>query len=332
MSADPVLERYPRVRILLKVVVSFGVGAIAYWLTELTGQEQIWSLTMSLFIGGVTLVVQLLMEFEARLARLEIAKARHSAQIESMVEEGFAKISEATELFSLIETSALRADVVTQLVRHATLIEPAIHPLVSRFAQAQVGRLSDVLKELGEGGILLYEGEDRDWLLTLVREVQSTIDATSVTTVDARGGGGYVDSGFWSTDLGLRYLAEQREAVGRGVRIRRLFIVEGEDGADDAGLAEICESQQAIGIDVRVLRADAIPPTLRNFTYDFILFDGVVGYETRPASLIEDRGQPTILQTRLDLRGGQVVTQLRRFEELWATAGGGTLASAALGR
>lgn len=331
MTPEPLTGRDARTRILFKVVNALVLGAIAYSVTELTGQDQTWSLTMSVFIGGVTLVVQFLIDFAAQLARMEAAKARHAAHIEKMVEEGFAKINEATELFSLIETSALRTDVVTQLVRHATLIDPAMHPLVSRFAQAQVGRLSDVLKELGEGGVLQYEGEDRDWLLTLVREVESTIDATSVTTVDARGGRGYKDSGFWSTDLGMRYLAEQREAVGRGVRIRRLFVVEDGADVDDPGLAEICRSQREIGIDVRVLRADDIPPTLRNFTYDFILFDAAVGYETRPASLIEDRGQPTILQTRLDLRGTQVVKQLQRFEELWAAAGeGGAVAPALL--
>jgi len=309
-------------RVLRKIAFSLVIGAATYSVTELTGQEQIWSITMSLFLGGVTLVVQFLMSFENRIARLEVTKERHSQRIESMVEKGFAKINEATELFSLIETSALRTDVVTQLVRHATLIDPAMHPLVSRFAQAQVRRLSDVLKQLGEGGILLYEGEDRDWLLTLVREVQSTIEATSLTAVDARGGHGYVDSGFWSTDLVRRYLDEQREAIGRGVQIRRLCVVEREADIGDLGLAAVCRSQQEIGIDVRVLRADAIPPTLRNFTYDFILFDGVVGYEARPASMFEDRSQPTILQTRLDLRGGQVRKHLERFEELWAIAGG----------
>lgn len=325
-------SRTTRTRVIIKIASSFVLGGITYYLTELTGISQEWNLTLSVLIGGIVLVAHFLIEFGNQVARLEAVSARQSTQMKGMVEEGFRKISEATELFSLIETSALRTDVVTQLVRHATLIDPATHPLVSRFAQAQLGRLSDVLKNLGEGGVLLYEGEDRDWLLTLVREVQSTIDATSVTTVDARGGRGYTDSGFWATDLGLRYLAEQREAVNRGVRIRRLFVVEDDADADSPGLADICRQQREIGIDVRVLRADSIPPTLRNFTYDFVLFDGAVGYETRPASLIEDRQHPTILQTRLDLRASHVTRQLQRFEELWAAARGDDPATALLVR
>src|SRR5690606_22100409 len=107
-------------RVLRKIAFSLVIGAATYSVTELTGQEQIWSITMSLFLGGVTLVVQFLMSFENRIARLEVTKERHSQRVESMVEKGFAKINEATELFSLIETSALRTDVVTQLVRHAT--------------------------------------------------------------------------------------------------------------------------------------------------------------------------------------------------------------------
>jgi hypothetical protein len=304
-------------RILRKVLVSLAIGGLAYGITELTGQPEIWSLTLSVFVGGVTLVIQFLMEFEARLARVETAKERHSARIEQMVEEGFARISEATELFSLVEASALRTDAITQLVRHATQIRTSAPTLVPNLALAEIDRVSEFLKGLSEGVSVTYEGEDRDWLLALTRLADSTIDATSLTTVDARG----TDGGLWTSDLGHRYLEAQQAAVRRGVKIRRVFIIlHPADPATYAGLTDACKLQQQFGVEPRVLDWDAIPPTLRDAMYDFVLFDEAVSYETTTASQMEDPARPTILNTRLELRPDRVDGRVQRFKALWESA------------
>jgi hypothetical protein len=309
-----------RTRILRKVLLSFVIGAVVYAITELTGQEEIWSLMMSLYIGGVTLVVQFLIEFEARLARVETAKEQHSARIERMVDDGFAKVNEATELFRMVELSALRTEAVTQLVRHAALIEPTAPPLVSRFAQAEIGRVSMFLKDLGETGNVIYEGEDRDWLLALARQVESSIDATSLTSVDA-GGNGFTDGGLWTSDLGQRYLEIQRDAVQRGVTIRRVFIVlHRPDPTTDAGLASVCQMQQELGIQVRVLDRHSVPGTLRDWLFDFVLFDDALSYEVTAASRFTDTSRPTIINTRLELQPERVKGRIQRFKDLWESA------------
>lgn len=308
------------VRILRKVLVSGVIGGMAYAITELTGQPEIWSITLSVFIGGVTLVVQFLVEFEARLASVERAKARHSARIEQMVEDGFAKINEATELFSLVEASALRTDAVIQLVRRATLIEPTVPPLVSKLAQAEIARVSDVLKELSEAGNVMYAGEDRDWLLALTQHTQSSIDATSLSTVDAVRTG-FSDGGFWNSDLGQRYLELQRSAVQRGVSIRRVFILpDPTDPAASSGLGDICQVHAGCGIEVRVLDSASTPSTLRDVMFDFVLFDGVISYEPTPASQLGQAAVPMILNTRLELRADWVKTRIERFRQLWEAA------------
>jgi hypothetical protein len=318
-GVDVINDREVRARILRKVVVSLVMGALAYAITELSEQPQIWSIMLSVFIGGVTLVVQFLIEFESRLARVETAKEVHSAKIERMVENGFAKINEATELFSLVEASALRTDAVIQLVRHSTQIDPTAPALVFRFAQSEIGRMSEFLKEIGEGGTVLYEGEDRDWLLALARNAEWSVDATSLTTVDA-GGRGFVDGGLWSNDLGRRYLEVQRDAVQQGVQIRRVFILHRADLATDPDLITACRLQREIGIDVRVLDSSAIPSTRRDSLFDFVLFDESISYEVTPATRVEDTARPTIVNTRLELNSTRVKDRIQRFKDLWESA------------
>jgi len=256
---------------------------------------------------------------DERLSEIRQEIEGRLAEIDKVVQSGFSKINEATELFGLVEASALRTDAVTQLVRHSTQIEPTAPPLVFRFAQDEIGRMSEFLKELSEGGNVTYEGEDRDWMLSLTRNCQSTIDATSLTTVDA-GGRGFVDGGLWASDLGQRYLEVQRDAVTRGIRIRRVFIMDRPDLAKDGGFNGVCRMQRDMGIDVRVLDSSAIPEVRRSSLFDFILFDDSISYESTPASSIDGSIRPAIVNTRLELRPVRVNNRIERFKDLWAAA------------
>src|SRR5690606_6212785 len=114
------------------------------------------------------------------------------ALTQALIREEITKVSAATELFGAVEASALRTDVVTQLVRNATSVKRAETPLVFEFAQAEINRLSGYLRDLGQQADVVYDGEDRDWMLGLTRAASESIDATSLTTVDA-GGRGSVD-------------------------------------------------------------------------------------------------------------------------------------------
>lgn len=295
-------------RTLRKILVSLGIGALAYFLTNILtnvfSEPEILALTMSVFFGGVTLVTQFLTDFEHRLGA---------------VETGFAKINEATELFALVEASALRTDAVLQLVRHSTQIDPTSPPLIHRFAQAEISRMSEFLKELGEGGNVSYEGEDRDWMLALASNAERSIDATSLTTVDA-GGKGFVDGGLWSSDLGQRYLEVQRHAMDKGVKIRRVFILDRPDLAADPDFLAACQDQRDMGIHVRVLDSSAVPGIRRSSLFDFVLFDEVISYEVTPASRLGDTARPAIVTTRLELRPLRVKDRIQRFKDLWSSA------------
>ncbi len=251
-------------QVVAKIGVSILFGLVAFLLSLALGSRADTSaklgIGVSVFISGIAFITQFLMEVDTRvdllareLGSLDASFMEHVDTTREMIREEFRKINDATELFGLVEASALKTDAMTQLVRNATTIEQNTPSLVFDFAQAEIARLSGYLKDLGQGGDVTYEGEDRDWLLGLTKVAALSIDATSLTTVDA-GGRGFVDGGLWSSDLGHLYLEAQRDAIKRGVSIRRIFIMDRPDLQDDTDFKEILAQHAAIGVQVRIER------------------------------------------------------------------------------
>jgi hypothetical protein len=298
--------------IFIKVIISLCTGGLAYLITS-TVSDQEWSLviTLSVLLSSVTLVVQFLVDFDRRLEDVSAQLADRQAELAATVTERFGQISEATELFAMVDRSSLRTDAITDLVRNATRIgaEP---PLAHHLAQVEIRRTSDFLRQL-HGRTVTHSGEDREWVLALTRGAQRSIDATSLTSVDG---------GFWTSDLGQRYLLDQHESAKRGVRIRRVFILHSGDLAKDPDLARTCQQQLGRGIEVRVLEPVAFPAVLRHLVVDFIVFDGVLSYETTPSAALVHGAEPTIENTRLHVDSAHVEARKRAFEELWAAATG----------
>ena len=311
-------------RLVRRIFVALLTGGLAYAITNMSDQPQIWALTLSVFLGGVTMVVQSMHDYESRLEnaakKLEsfaTEQAVHLDEIQLLIKEGFAKTNAATELFRAVEESSLRTDVITQLVQHSTQIEPSSPPLVNGFAQSQISRTSQLLKELSEGGVVSHDGEDREWLLELTIQSQHTIDATSLSTVDAGATGFH--GGLWTSDFGHRYLDLQRDAVQRGVIIRRIFILDSTEQTKDSDFLLVYQQQRDMGIHTRVLDLFTIPHALKNLLYDFVVFDDTISYEVTPASRVEGIC-PTIVKTHLALQQQRVNERIRRFEDLWACA------------
>jgi hypothetical protein len=296
---------------------------------------------VSVFIGAIAFITQFLIEVDLRISnvhtevderigkvvtgleKLEGSFADHVDDTRTLIKAEFAKINAATELFGLVEASALKTDGVTQLVKNATTISRGTPPLVFDFAQAEIGRLSGYLKELGRGGNVTYDGEDRDWLLGLTRVATVSLDATSLATVDA-GNRSFVDGGLWTSDLGVHYLEGQREAIERRVEIRRIFIIDRRDLELDAEFTSILARHHAIGVKVRTLRVvgepDDLTNTRRTSLFDFIVVDGVLSYETTIGSRTEIQRRPAIVTTTLVTNGDRVRERIRRYEDLWAAA------------
>lgn len=307
-------------RIARRILVSLAIGAATYGLalvvdTNDRNQAALTALTLSVFLGGVVLVVQFLMEIDGRLRDLESRQTLHENRVEGVIEGAFAQINDAARLFGLLEQTAARSDVVTQMVRHAILIKPGEPSVVYDFAQNEISRTSSFLKSLAAGEAT-YEGEDRDWLIGLTNCTRSHIDATSFATVDA--GGDSFSEGFWQTPLGRRYLKAQSDAVHeRNVAVRRIFIFDKPNLVTDSDFQEICAVQIDAGIDVRVLEHSQINQSLMDLR-DFILFDGGVSYETVVSASQRAFTTPSILNTKLVLDIGQIRKRVADFEYLWS--------------
>ena len=289
-----------------KALLTVATGGLTFLITNTLNQPTDVQITLSILIGGMALIVRFLVDFEKRLAAVEKLETDGMAEMKKMVGDAFSEISEATELFGLIEASALQTDLVTQLVRNSTQISPTSPPIVYHFVQAKIKETSDFLKQLAEGGTVTYYGEDRDWLLGLTRNATTSIDAISLTAVD---------HGLWHSEIGQRYLDAQRRAAGNGKRVRRIFVLDSPAMADDPAIRQACEEQRRMSIDVRLLDRDDVPPPLQVQVRDLIVFDGILAYETNPTTADPQHAQ--IAETRLVLTDSRVKECAQLFRELW---------------
>jgi len=175
------------------------------------------------------------------------------------------------------------------------------------------------VRQLPAGSEITYEGEDREWLLGLTREAERSIDAISLSTVDAGVRG--LDGGLWTSDLGIRYRELMREAIARKVRIRRVFVFEDAEMGREEDFQKIPQVQRDIGVEIRMLDRVLLPNWMQSIIFDFIVFDGTVSYETTPATpLTEGQTRPGLLRTLLAPVPARVRELEERFERLWDAA------------
>jgi hypothetical protein len=299
-------RRSTRTQFVMKIALSVVFGVIAFAATQIFDTHMpistLVGVGVSLFIGGIAFVVQFLVDL-----------AEHIAGLESRL----GSVNEATKLIGLVEASAVRTETVIGLVRNAATISGGSPPLISVFAGNEIARLSGYLRELGQGGDVTYkDGEDRDWLLGLTRSASVSIDAVSLTAVDVEGPG-FVDGGLWASELGVRYLVVQQEAIRRGVAIRRLFVVARAAFRNDPRFHDVLGGHAAEGITVKVLDISEKRRPLYAF-YDFIVFDRVLCYETMLGP-VRDAATP-VIATRLVTQPVRVRERIVDFDDLWAAA------------
>jgi TIR domain len=213
----------------------------------------------------------------------------------------------------------LDSAVLADFMDAASRAQAGVSPLLQRLARREVERLTCFVRQLPAGGEIAYDGEDREWLLGLTTEAQRSIDAISLA-ISGQGKQGF-DGGLWISDLGGRYLALQREASGRNVAIRRIFVFENEDLARDEAFVKIIRMQREVGIDVRVLNYQLIPEWLQTMTFDFVVFDEEVSYETTFARTLYAGGsRPVTVRTVLASMSARVRDLENKFGQLWAAA------------
>lgn len=278
------------------------VGGVGYLLTSLTEQPEAWKLTVSILMGGAALTVPLINGFNSRLTSIEETLATHHCEMIEMVAGGLARLNEVTELFELVDRSALPREAVARLVRSATTAGTRAPVIVQDFVRVEITRLTTLLEDLSQE-VADRVAEDHGWIITLTGCAALTIDATSTWSE--------ADRDLWRSELGARYLSAQRDAIERGVRIRRLFIIE-EPEQDLPELSRLREEQQRIGTDVRVLALSGLAPNVRLAGIDdFVVFDESLSYEI----CLELRGVAS--RTAINLRSDWIAHRVQQFRTLW---------------
>ncbi|WP_285511195.1 DUF6879 family protein [Streptomyces sp. NBRC 14336] len=312
-DVSPPQQDERRSKLFRKTLVTVLVATGAFFLTDVLSPEagQLWQWTMSVVLGCAVLIVQYLVDFGERLEAMEEAQRRrirtmrdsladHHREMRAAVDESFAKINAATELFSQVDRSVLRSDGVTRLARKYTQVGEHGSEIVKRFAQEEIASLAQLMESLSNG-TADCPGENHEWLIDLTACTKKTLYATSTS----------VDRDFWSSGPGRRYMVAQGDAIRkRGVEIRRLFLVDSPEEITDS-LRRLCERQRRYGIDARIVdqsQLDNEPVTSVN---DFIIFDDELCYEIEP----DVRATPT--KTTLKMTPDHVSERIERFAYLW---------------
>jgi hypothetical protein len=302
---------------LRKVIVTTLFGALSFPVTNLLFDSTAQQLIISAALGGVALIVQQLVEVEQRLAGVETRQIEHGDAVTKAVRDGFMNVNEATRLFGQVESAKLKINHLTQLAQKVASVGADAPPLISALARFEIERTIGFLDALA-GHESTYDGEDHDFLLTLTRLAVERIDAVSLFTVDA--GGRAFEGGFWDSDLGLRYLNLQHQAVvQRGVRIRRVFVIN-DHSTEGSAFEDIYRRQIAWGIDVRILSWSTIPVTMRHLLKDYIVFDNAVGYEVTPQIPTDDSANPLIAHTTMIFEETRVAADRQIYAQLWELA------------
>jgi hypothetical protein len=326
-------EGKPDTRNLLrKIFITVTASAATFAATTSVKEKDVWPLLLSVFVGGVTLVVQFLLEVEARQASVEaglVAFARSqrevTQQLEASVKAQLEGFNQANSLLARLDSGPLGRESVLTLVQHSADLNRSAPALTHRLAAAEILTVSNFLKDLGRGSEVAADGDGWPWTFILTNNAEATIDATSHM---ARGGSdeGLWDDDLWTSELGLRYLDLQSQAIQRGVVIRRIFILETWALAENVELRRICDLQCARGIDVRLIDV-ATATGMAGSHIPMVIFDKAVSFELTPSRF--QAAFPGFVKTTLVLNPFQVHERFEMFQRLW---GGGMAYERTLGQ
>ncbi len=336
--------------VFVKAVVAMAVGSATWAVSEQLQQrtdDQGWvnSLLLSLLVGGVVFLMQFMTQFERRVADLENtqrqrleevgtlfeeaarSRAKHEHEVRASLEDNFAKVSKATRIYALMEDSPFGAAAFEDLVNHANRLGLDTPQLFRELIAREVRRLSGTVQRVAASGVAHYDGEDREWLLALAASATRSIEAVSISIVDA-GGHGF-DSGLWTSDLGERYLELQADGITRRkIQVRRVFISDRPRFREDLAFRAVVRRQQLKGVEVRVLDWFDIPEERRADVTDLIVFDEELTYELKadhisPNWLPQGSQRPaTTIQLRTELHSEPLVVarRLQILRDLWQLA------------
>ena len=281
----------------------FSSGAISILLALVFGDQKV-GLPLALF--ALTIVADFVMGLTDRVLDLsdEMSSLRKSFEAHSRS----GRMMKALEGTSLIDEEVLVSFVEGIEAFDREVEEPGgtagNESLAGSLVQDRINsRLDHWVAELAAAskGDLVSEGEDDRLLVDVTSRTRRSIRATSVESVD---------STFWESPQGRRYLAAQLEAKEShdGFSIERIFIFNDDKSDPDSlrRMNDIMRLHEQYGVDVRIGFSAAQMDVV-----DFIIFDETVIYQV---NLDSSPGGGRITRTMIFANNETVRNRIRLFE------------------
>jgi hypothetical protein len=314
---------------LRKIFITCVAGGGTYVVTTVFDQQEMLALMLSAFVGGVTLVVQFLREVEARQGSVDhnlTAFGRRqedlSSQLDVSVKTRLDNFNRTNAHLARIDAGPLEREPVVELLKHIADLGTSAPTLAHRLAEAEISNASTFIKGLGAGHPVTYEGDNWSWIYTLTNAVEHSIDATSYS---ARGDSeqGLLDDDMWLSALGQRYIEMQARAIQRGVTIRRIFVLETPQLAQQPVLRRICDQQHGIGIEVGLIdaaTASIVAPGSKEFPghIPLIMFDHQISLDFTTSRFPSEI--PGFIKTTMVLNPYDVRARPAMINRLWESA------------
>jgi hypothetical protein len=307
--------------LLRKILITLAISAATLLATTFVDQSDEWALMLSAFVGGVTLVVQFLVDVESgqNSVRVHLGSfAQHQLemthQLQASVHDQLQRSSEANSLFSRLDSGPLKRDLVVELVQHAADLHHFVPDLALKLAEAEILAASSFIRELGRGSQVAVDNDGWQWTFTLTDSVKQSIDATSYV---AWGGNKETvrDDDMWRSEQSQRYLEAQAKAIQRGVAIRRIFVLETMELADHPDLRQICGQQCQLGIVIRLIDQKTAS-NIDGSHIPLVIYErNAISFELTPRRFHTE--SPPHVKTTLVLQTSQVHKRTEMFERLW---------------
>jgi hypothetical protein len=316
-AREALRRRLPRS--LWKMVVSVMTFAVTFSVTNLLVRQNtlMWSTCVGLFVAGISFVAQFLFDVEEALNEGRAAQVRTERVTTELIGDRFRQVGESTAFYADAQRTVVGMNAVTDVVHGLVEVAEAA-PLARALITAEFERLRRLTKVLTEGSYAIYNGEDREWLLTLAGQRLRSVDSVSIVSIEGRNQL-IVDGGPWRSDRARRYFDAQAEALEppSDTVVRRVFVVRDEKIAQISEFLDLCAEQEAVGMRIQVL--DLSTPIGRQYQTlpEFILFNNEVSYEPSPAVRTAHGERPVLVSTRLDFDPERIAKLSRLFERLW---------------
>jgi hypothetical protein len=179
------------------------------------------------------------------------------------------KQTELAQKLSDLDRASRMVDLALDAIR---AVDGTREPLMRQVLEKRLDALEESLEELKGGRFTIAAHEMPNFSVDLINRATVSYHATSFVALDD----------WWNTPWGRQYESLNIEAVKRGVKVKRIFII-----SSDAELEKVrpyLDRQTTNGIEIRIVRSAQLSTKV---TSDLLALDDTLGGELR---LTPDKG------------------------------------------